>query len=71
MTKGITMLVLSRKVGEKIEVGDDITVMVVEIRDDKVRIGVQAPENVPVHREEIAELIRQQTEQVAANIEDD
>lgn len=47
------MLVLSRKVGECITIGSDVTVMLTEIRGDKARIGVQAPENVPVHRQEV------------------
>ena len=47
------MLVLSRKQNEKICIGENITVVVVEIRGDKVRLGVTAPEEVPVHREEI------------------
>ena len=47
------MLVLSRKVNEKIRINDDITLVVVEIRGDKVRLGVDAPSDVPVHREEV------------------
>lgn len=57
------MLVLSRKRNEKIVIGDNITVYVVEIRGDKVRIGVDAPQSVVVHREEIKLAIeRQKTE---------
>lgn len=51
------MLVLSRKVGETIIINDNITVMIVAIRGDKVRLGVVAPSNVPVHRQEIQERI--------------
>ncbi len=47
------MLVLTRKVGERIHIGDGIVVTVVRIQNDKVRIGVDAPTNVPVHREEV------------------
>ena len=47
------MLVLTRKVGERIHVGDTVTITVVRIQGDKVRIGVQAPANVGVHREEV------------------
>jgi len=47
------MLVLTRKVGEKILVGSDIVVRVVEIRGDKVRIGIDAPDDVAVWREEL------------------
>ena len=47
------MLVLQRKKNESIIIGDIITVSVIEIRGDKVRIGIDAPQNVSVHREEI------------------
>jgi carbon storage regulator len=47
------MLVLSRKLNESIIVGDNITITVLEIRGDKVRIGVAAPRDVSVHRKEI------------------
>ena len=50
------MLVLSRKVGESIVIGDDVTIWVVDIRGDKVRIGVDAPREVPVTRSELGEL---------------
>ena len=51
------MLVLSRKKNESIVVGDDITIVVVEIRGDKVRLGIEAPKEVPVHRSEVYEAI--------------
>ena len=51
------MLVLSRKQNEFIFIGDDIKVVVVEIRDDKVRLGIDAPRKMPVHREEVAKRI--------------
>ena len=52
------MLVLSRYRDESIYIGDDIIVTVVDIRGDRVRIGVQAPPNVSVHRQEIYEAIK-------------
>ena len=52
------MLVLSRKKNESIVINDDITIVVVEIRGDKVRLGVQAPKEVPVHRREVFDAIR-------------
>ncbi len=52
------MLVLSRKKNESIVINDDITVVVVEIRGDKVRLGVEAPKEVPVHRREVFDAIR-------------
>lgn len=57
------MLVLSRKKNESIVINNDITVVVVEIRGDKVRLGVEAAKEVPVHRSEIQEIINRQREQ--------
>lgn len=51
------MLVLSRKKNESIVINNDITVTVVEIRGDKVRLGIVAPKEVPVHRQEVFEAI--------------
>lgn len=51
------MLVLSRKKGEAVKVGHDVWVKVIEIRGDKVRLGFDAPPEVPVHREEVAAAI--------------
>ena len=47
------MLVLSRRVGESIVVGDDVTITVLEVRGDVVRIGIDAPRSVSVHRAEL------------------
>lgn len=52
------MLVLSRKKNESIIINNDITIVVVEIRGDKVRLGVEAPKEVPVHRREVYEAIK-------------
>lgn len=54
------MLVLGRKKGEKIHIGSDITLMVIEVRADRVRLGISAPQDVAIHREEVAQRIRQQ-----------
>ena len=51
------MLVLSRKKNESIVINDDITIVVVEIRGDKVRLGIEAPQEVPVHRREVFDAI--------------
>jgi len=51
------MLVLSRKPGESIVINNDIQLTVVEIRGDKVRLGVVAPRDVPVHRQEVYEAV--------------
>lgn len=56
------MLVLQRKKDERIVIGNDITITVVEIRGDKVRLGIEAPIAVPVHREEVAEAIARENE---------
>ena len=47
------MLVLSRKKNETIRIADDVTITVVDIRGDKVRIGIDAPKEIPVHRGEV------------------
>lgn len=52
------MLVLSRKKNESIVINNDITIVVVEIRGDKVRLGVEAPKEVPVHRKEVFDAIQ-------------
>jgi carbon storage regulator len=52
------MLVLSRKKNESIVINNDITIVVVEIRGDKVRLGVDAPKEIPVHRREVYEAIQ-------------
>ena len=56
------MMVLSRKVGESIVIDGRITVTVVEIRGDKVRLGIVSPPEVPVHRQEVHNAIRNQHE---------
>jgi len=52
------MLVLSRKKNESIVINNDIKIVVVEIRGDKVRLGIEAPKEVPVHRREVYEAIK-------------
>ena len=52
------MLVLSRKKDESIIIGEAVTVTVIEVRGDKVRLGIDAPRDVPVHRQEVADQIR-------------
>ena len=56
------MLVLSRKKNETIVIKDDITITVVDIRGDKVRLGIDAPKDVPVHRREVYEAIKRSGE---------
>jgi carbon storage regulator len=57
------MLVLSRKKNESIVINNDITIVVVEIRGDKVRLGVEAPKEVPVHRREVYDAIKRNATQ--------
>lgn len=52
------MLVLSRTKGQKIIIGDIVEVTVVEVRGDKVRLGIEAPKEVSVHREEVRDAIK-------------
>jgi carbon storage regulator len=59
----MAMIVFSRKVGEVIVIADDITVTVVEIRGDEVRLGVEAPKEIPVHRKEVYDAIKNQQRQ--------
>jgi carbon storage regulator len=60
------MLVLSRKKNESIVINNDITVTVVEIRGDKVRLGIVAPKEVPVHRQEVYDAIHGKDQAEAA-----
>jgi carbon storage regulator len=55
------MLVLSRKKNESIIINNDITIVVVEVRDDKVRLGIEAPKDVSVHRKEVYDAIQRHT----------
>lgn len=54
------MLVLSRKQDEKIIIGDSITLMVISIQGDKVRLGIEAPKHVSIHREEVYQAIQRE-----------
>lgn len=59
------MLVLSRHRDESIIIGDDIVITVVDIRGDKVRLGINAPVEIPVHRQEVYEAIQRENKQAA------
>ncbi len=55
------MLVLSRQRDESIIIGDNIVVTIVDIRGDKVRLGIQAPKEIPVHRQEVYDAIHRES----------
>jgi carbon storage regulator len=61
------MLVLSRKKNETISISDNIQITVVEVRGDKVRLGITAPKEIPVHRKEIADKIEAKEASAAAS----
>jgi len=63
------MLVLTRKKGQKLIINDNIEIVIIETRGDAVKIGINAPKNISIYREEIYEEIKRSNQQ-AANIED-
>jgi len=54
------MLILTRRVGENLKIGDNVTVAVLGVKGNQVRVGIEAPRDVPVHREEIYERIKRE-----------
>ncbi len=56
------MLVLSRHRDESIMIGDDVVITIVDIRGDKVRLGIEAPQDSPVHRQEVYEAIKRENQ---------
>lgn len=65
------MLVLTRKVGQNITVGDAVRISVIDIRGRQVRLGVEAPDDMPIHREEVYLRIQEQNIEAAAARTDD
>ena len=65
------MLVLSRQRDESIIIGDNIVITVVDIRGDKVRLGINAPTEIPVHRQEVYEAIQRENQRAAGTGPDD
>jgi len=53
------MLILTRKEGERVMIGDDIVITLVEMQGDRARIGIDAPRNLPIHREEVHRQIKE------------
>lgn len=62
------MLVLTRKNGESIKIGDDIEITVISSKNDQVKIGIKAPKNIDVFRKEILEQIQSENEQASQDI---
>ena len=62
------MLVLSRHRDESIMIGDDVVVTIVDIRGDKVRLGIAAPQDIPVHRQEVYEAIQREHQRGAVGV---
>jgi carbon storage regulator len=60
---GLTMLILTRRVGETVMIGNDVTVTVLGVKGNQVRVGINAPKNVAVHREEIYERLKREQQQ--------
>ncbi len=65
------MLILSRKVDEKIRIGDDIAITIIEVHGDQVKIGVEAPKHVKVFRQEVFDAIQDQNKEAARQIPDE
>jgi carbon storage regulator len=61
------MLILTRRIGETLNIGDDVQVTVLGVKGNQVRLGINAPKDVPVHREEIYERIKQEQSEDIGN----
>jgi carbon storage regulator len=64
------MLILSRKIDEKIKIGNDITITIIDVRGDQVKIGVEAPKNVKVFRQEVFNAIQSENKAALASVEE-
>lgn len=62
------MLILTRKLGETITIGDDVTVTVLEIKGGQIKLGVEAPRSLPVHRGEVYRAITEQNQQAVVTM---
>ena len=66
LQKELKMLVLSRQKDESIVIGDDVEVTIVDVRGDKVRLGITAPKSIPVHRREVYDAIQREKKEKQA-----
>jgi carbon storage regulator len=64
------VLILTRRVGENVIVGDDIVISIIEVRGDAVRVGIEAPRSLSVHREEVWLELRRANAQAAASTDE-
>jgi carbon storage regulator len=64
------MLVLTRKTGEAIQIGDDIEIMVVSIKGDQIKLGINAPKNIEIHRKEVYLEIQRENKDASKGITD-
>ena len=62
------MLILTRRVGETLMIGDDVTITILGVRGGQIRVGVNAPKNTAVHREEVYEKMRKEDAVVAPQV---
>lgn len=63
------MLILTRKTNEKIKIGNDITLTIIDIRGDQVKIGVEAPKNIKVFRQEVYNAIQSENKAAAVSVQ--
>jgi carbon storage regulator len=62
------MLVLTRKTGEAIQIGDDIEITILSVKGDQIKLGINAPKNIEIHRKEIYVSIQEENEQASKGI---
>lgn len=62
------MLILSRKINEKVMIGEDISVSIIEIRGDQVRIGIDAPKKIKVFRQEVFDAIKDENREASKSV---
>ncbi|MFK2826308.1 carbon storage regulator CsrA [Bacillus sp. B190/17] len=64
------MLVLTRKTGQAIQIGDDIEITVISVKGDQIKLGINAPKHVDIHRKEVYLAIQEENESASAGVED-